>query len=148
MYVAFRFGAKKQTNKQTKQNKKTFKKTFRGKKKKHLEATNRVAGVNLLCSPQNKIFGNKFLRPQLTLLSHGFGYTPGTTQSPFPLGQNLDNEFLREHLLSSQKFVYRQLKPFLSQFSLLMHPFMLRSSFVPRLLRVLSGGFLKTGLAK
>ena len=109
---------------------KKIKKKQNKKKKKHLEAANRVAGVNLLCSPQSKIFGNKFLRPQLTLLSHGFGYTPGTTQSPSPLGQNLDNEFLREHLLSSQKFVYRQLKPFLSQFSLLMHPFMLRSSFV------------------
>ena len=120
------FWRKKKKNK--KQNKTKSKK--KKEKKKHLEAANRVAGVNLLCSPQSKIFGNKFLRPQLTLLSHGFGYTPGTTQSPSPLGQNLDNEFLREHLLSSQKFVYRQLKPFLSQSSLLMHPFMLRSSFV------------------
>ena len=44
MYVAFRFGAKKQ-KKKTKQNKK------QKKEKKLLEATNRVAGVNLLCSP-------------------------------------------------------------------------------------------------
>ena len=44
MYVAFRFGAKKQKNK-TKQNKK------QKKEKKLLEATNRVAGVNLLRSP-------------------------------------------------------------------------------------------------
>ena len=66
------FLRKKKKNKtKTKQNKKQ-------KKKKHLEA-------NLLCSPQSKIFGNKFLRPQLTLLSRGFGYTPGTTQSPSPL---------------------------------------------------------------
>ena len=44
MYVAFRFGAKK-TKKQNKTKQKAK------KKKKLLEATNRVAGVNLLCSP-------------------------------------------------------------------------------------------------
>ena len=44
MYVAFRFGAKKKKQQQQKSKQKA-------KKKKLLEATNRVAGVNLLCSP-------------------------------------------------------------------------------------------------
>ena len=96
------------------------KKTFRGNQQncwsKNLDRI-------LLCSPQNKIFGNKFLRPQLAFAKrHGFSHTPETIQPPFPLGQNLDNEFLRENLLSSQKFVGRQLiQPLLFQFLLLMH---------------------------
>ena len=108
-YVAFRFGTKT-----------TTKKTFRGNQQncwsKNLDRI-------LLCSPQNKIFGNKFLRPQLTFAKrHGFSHTPETIQPPSPLGQNLDNEFLRENLLSSQKFVGRQLiQPLLFQFLLLMH---------------------------
>ena len=112
--ISFWRKKKKQTKNKTKQNKKQKK-----KKKELLEVTNRVAGVNLLCSPQNKILGNKFLRPQLTLLSHGFGYTPGTTYSPSPLGQNLDNEFLREHLLSSYKFVYHNCSLFYPSFRFL-----------------------------
>ena len=115
-YVAFRFGAKKK--------KRTFRDNQQSCCSKNLDRI-------LLCSPQHKTFGNQFLRPQLTFAySHGFGHTPGTTQSPSPLGQNLDNEFWRENLLISQKFVGRQLKNFLFQFLLLMHPFILRSSFV------------------
>ena len=51
--IAFRFGAKKK-------NKQTNKKTFRGNQQ---SCWSKNLDQSLLCSPQHKIFGDKFLRP-------------------------------------------------------------------------------------